>query len=149
MYQLGPLVVIGQDEAAPDGWWVRLLPLVHVLSYPWWSDATEAVLAELAAVDLDGKAVLDFGCGDSAILSIAVAKRGATPHPVEINPEFVEIAQQQLAANGIDVLVSQAAALAHYDFALANVGDAELVGKVSLLADHGIGTDRDGNLIKW
>lgn len=150
MYKIGRFTVIGEDEPAPAGSLpIRLLPLVHYAAYPWWSQTTADVLEAMGHLDLSGKAVLDFGCGASAILSIAVAALGGTPYPVEIHPDLAVLARQQLDANDVSAPVMTEPPAVPFDFAVVNVGDAVLVGIVSKLAPHGIGTAQDGALIQW
>lgn len=150
MYEIGRFTVVGEGESAPAGSpSIRLIPYAHYAAYPWWSTTTQAVLEALPELVHAGARVLDFGCGASAIVSIAIAELDATPYPVEVHPELASIAQRQLAANGLTMAVLAEPLAVPYDVAVANVGDAELVGRVSKLAAHGIGTDRDGNLIRW
>lgn len=151
MYEIGAFAVIGAHETEPDGFMpIRLLPHVHPNAHPWWSESTQAVLGAMVAdgVDLAGKRVLDFGCGASAILAIAAARLGADVTAVEIHPELAALARQQIAANGLRLEVLAATDEA-FDFALVNVGDAGLVGRISNQATHGVGTDAGGGLVTW
>jgi len=155
LYELGPIVVIGEDEPdVPNG--VRLLPIQHHAAYPWWSAPTSAILE---VMDVAGKTVIDFGCGASAILAIAAARLGASRVvAVEIQPELAEIARLNIAANRLDIPVLPAiegeadymvANLGEADYMVANLGDATLVGQASVYAGHGIGTDKAGELVRW
>ena len=54
--------------------------------------------------------------------------------------------QQQIRANGYVPRVDDGFS---YDFILANVGDAALVGEISNRSEHGIGTDKEGQVIRW
>lgn len=148
MYQLTDgVAVYGQHEDAPSNG-VVLVPH-EVAAYPWWSESTRRVIDSMP--DLAGKDVLDFGCGASAILGlVAVKVKGAaTLTSVEEVAQYASIAEQQIAANGLNPDVRPAIESGRWDFALANVGDAALVGYVSTFADHGIGSDKDGSLIEW
>jgi len=141
------VAVYGEHEDAPDSG-VVLVPH-SVGAYPWWSEPTRDVLE--ATPDLAGLDVLDFGCGASAILSLAAIKvfGAATVTSVEYVPEFAEVALRQLEANGINPDVRASVDDGRWDFAFANLGDAALVGEVSRYATHGIGSDRDGGVIRW
>ncbi len=146
MYEIGRFAVIGEHEPEPVGFLpIRLRPLNHHAAYPWWSETTQAMLRELPDLVTPGMRVLDFGCGATAILSLAVIALGAMPYPVEIHPEIAALAGEQLG----EPPVPASPTLSAYDFALANVGDAALVGEVSRLAPHGLGTDKDGELVRW
>ena len=144
-YTIGPIVVIGAAEPdVPNG--VRLLPIQHHAAYHWWSAPTKAVIE---AMDVTGKSVIDFGCGASAILAIAAARLGASSVvAVEIHPELAEIARQNIAGNGLDIPVL-ADIEGSAEYMVANLGDAQAVGAASVYAEHGIGTDRDGELVRW
>ena len=106
------------------------------------------VIEAMVEADLGGKRVLDFGCGASAILSLVASELGADVVACEIHPAYAAEAKRQIAANELDIPVV-ATASGSFDFAVANVGDAHLVGEVSKLATHGVGTDSEGELIRW
>lgn len=144
MFQLGRFTVFGEHE---EGEGIRLLPHTHGNAYPWWSESTRNVLEALTEADVAGKRVLDLGCGASAILALAMAQLGAASVAIaERDPELMAIAQSQLAANRLPVLVDDGGV---YDFIVANLGDALAVGEISTRSQHGIGTDRDGGIIRW
>ncbi len=66
-------------------------------------DTTIGCLEALAALDLAGRSVLDVGTG-TGVLAIAAARRGA--HPVvgvDVDPDAVEVARANAAANDVDV----------------------------------------------
>lgn len=150
MFELTTRVrVYGVHEDAPDDGVV--LEPYEVAAYPWWSETTRAVLEWMADANLAGARVLDFGCGGSAILALAAARvfGARSVECVENDERLVPIARRQLAANGIRRTVFRSVDAGKWDVALANVGDAHLVGEVSRLAKRGCGTDRDGSLITW
>lgn len=85
---------------------------------------TALCLETLAALPLDGRDVLDFGCG-SGILAIAALKLGA-PRAlcVDLDPQALDATAANAAANGVADRVAIAAAatpLAAYDCVLANI----------------------------
>lgn len=146
MYEIGRFAVIGEHEPEPIGFLpIRILPHSHYMAFPWWDDTTKAVLEVMAEDVKPGMRVLDFGCGASAILSLAAKALGATPYPVEIHPEIAMLASAQV--QGVMVLTHPGES--EYDYVVANVGDAVLVGEVSNLAPHGVGTDAAGELVRW
>ncbi len=150
MYEIGRFAVIGEAEPEPVGYLpIRLLPRNHIIGFPWWSASTQAVLTAMPDVIKPGDRVLDFGTGASAILAIAAARLGATVTATEIHTELAALAREQLAANDVSAEVYEAIDGGDFDVVLANVGDAELVGRLSNIAPHGIGTDKDGALISW
>lgn len=156
MYEIGRFAVHGEHEPAPVGFLpIRLVPAsqpigyAHYAAFEWWNPTTQAILRRLPDIVRAGDKVLDFGCGAAPVLSIAAHQLGATPYPVENHHEMILIAQAQLAANGLTMAVVTEPLPAEYDVVLANVGDAALVGSVSRLAPHGVGTDAAGELIEW
>lgn len=50
--------------------------------------------------DIDGKEVLDFGCGDGA-LSTLIAKLGARVTGIDVSPELLEIAHKRADLDGV------------------------------------------------
>lgn len=56
----------------------------------------------LADIELEGKDVLEIGCG-SGILSVAMAEKGAEVAAVDINPEAVEATEERAQESDIDV----------------------------------------------
>lgn len=148
MFRIGLVAVYGEHEADPGGLSVLILPHAIPGAYPWWSESTASVIESLRPEDVAGKKVLDFGCGASAILALVMAKMGATVTACEIHPIYAAEAERQIAANDFSIPV-KAKVTGKFDFAVANVGDAVLVGQVSRLAKHGIGTDQQGELIRW
>lgn len=149
MYQLGPVAVYGEQETDPGGLSVRLLPYEGLGAYPWWSAETQKMIGAMQDLPIKGADVLDFGCGAFAILALTAAKMGAkSVVACEIHPEHAMEATRQIAANELPIaVVSQAEG--KFDIALANVGDAVLIGQVSRLAKHGIGIDKDGEIVSW
>ena len=142
-YRIGQFTVLGEHE---DGDGVRLLPHTHGNAYPWWSESTRNVLEALTEADVKGKRVLDYGAGASAILGLCAASLGAHVDYAETDGELMAIAERQIKANGH---AANRDTGKRYDFVLANLGDAEAVGKVSKRAPHGLGTDKDGAVIRW
>ena len=149
-YKVGGFTILADGEKPPArSLGLTLLPFTDSAPHPWWSADTRALLEELPSLVTPGMRVLDFGCGAWAVLSLAVARLGATPFPVEINSELARHAEACLAANGLECPVPPAPDQERYDYAIANVGDAPLVEAVAALAEHGIGTARDGSTIRW
>jgi SAM-dependent methyltransferase len=72
------------------------------------SDAQRAVLGLLG--DLDGREVLDLGCGTGRVGELA-ARRGARVTAVDLSPNMVAIASARLASFGARVEVMDAQAL--------------------------------------
>lgn len=67
---------------------------------------TELMLRQLFTLDLNGKSLIDFGCG-SAVLAIYAAMKGAHGSGVEIDAHAAEAARANLDRNnttGIDIL---------------------------------------------
>lgn len=148
MYRAGAIAVIGGAETPPNGAWLRLIPYAHPLAYPWWSPTTRAVLEALTRGDVEGRTVLDYGCGASAILGLAAYAFGAScVHFAECKPDLLAIAEQQIKANGQKPRLDDETL--YYDFALANLGDAFAIGILSKRTAHGLGTDKEGRVIRW
>jgi len=84
---------------APDAVVVRLDP---GLAFGTGTHATTALCLEwLEQIDLQGKTVLDFGCG-SGILSVAALKLGATfANAVDIDLQAITATRQNAARNGV------------------------------------------------
>lgn len=61
---------------------------------------------ELESADLQGKRVLEVGCG-SGLLSIIAAKKGADVTAVDINPEAVAIAKTNAETSGVRIQAFQ------------------------------------------
>jgi predicted nicotinamide N-methyase len=142
--QIGSFTVVGEHEEGPG---IRLLPHTHGDAYPWWSESTRNVLDALRPEDVAGKRVLDFGCGASAILGLAAASLGAALVAyAESHPALWAIAQRQIEANGWPVVADDGGTA---DFILANLGDAVAVGELSRRSLHGLGTDKEGQVIRW
>lgn len=151
---LGPVTVIGEDEETPsEGVVIRFLPFpASAHFFPWWDVTTVACLEELAARDLTGLHVVDFGCGATAILAMAALYFGAAKvTAVEKMPDLVEEARRQIEANGLsgDIEVILAKEAPPCDLMVANLGDAVLVGQHSPSSPHGFGTDSEGGLVAW
>jgi ribosomal protein L11 methyltransferase len=89
-------------------------------------ETTSLVIGELLKMDLEGKKVLDMGCGTS-VLAILAAMRGASDLlAIDIDSWCVENSVENIALNkisGIDVKQGGAELLAneHFDIILANI----------------------------
>ncbi len=87
---------------------------------------TSLILNELLHTDLQGKSLLDMGCG-TAVLAILASLRGATPiTAVDIDNWCTENAVENMALNSItniDVILGDARVLEgkHFDVILANI----------------------------
>ncbi len=87
---------------------------------------TSLILRELLCMDLQGKSLLDMGCG-TAVLAILASLRGADPiTAVDIDNWCTENAVENMALNKIEhieVLLGDARVLAgkHFDVILANI----------------------------
>jgi ribosomal protein L11 methyltransferase len=93
---------------------------------------TRLCLQWLSDMPLVGKSVLDYGCG-SGILAMAAAALGATEvFGVDIDPQAIETARFNTAANGLAVRyeVSDKALITQYDVVVANI----LAGPLTVLA---------------
>ena len=89
----------------------------------------------LDGLDLEGKTVLDYGCG-SGILAIAALKLGATSATgMDIDPQAVLATRQNAADNGVGdrltVLGSDAEIEGKFDVVIANI----LAGPLAQFAD--------------
>jgi ribosomal protein L11 methyltransferase len=92
-----------------------------------------------------GERVLDYGCG-SGILAIAAAKLGARKvDAVDVDPQALETARANAAANAVPVEAHAAEALAAgcYDLVLSNILAQPLIVLAPLLASR---TARGGRL---
>lgn len=125
MYQLTDRFAAVAPGEETDLAGIVIIPHFHPSAYPWWSGETVKVLTAMEGFNFEGMDVLDFGCGASAVLSIAAARMGAASVvALEIHPELAEIAQSQVDANGLgDVIkINPADAPWSYDIVLANLG---------------------------
>lgn len=81
-------------------------------------ETTSLILEELLDADLQGKRVLDMGCGTS-ILAILAALRGAAPVvAIDIDDWCVDNSKENIALNGmaqIEVLQGDASSLSAFD----------------------------------
>ena len=109
---------IGEAVAAehPDAALVCTAPLAHA-----------AVIGELLDSDLQGKSLLDMGCGTS-ILAILARMRGASPcTAIDIDEWCVRNSLENIALNGVDnIAVSQGDASSlkskgPFDMVIANI----------------------------
>ncbi len=87
---------------------------------------TSLILKELLSMNLQGKSLLDMGCG-TAVLAILASMRGANPiTAVDIDNWCTENAMENMALNhitNIDVILGDARVLngMHFDVILANI----------------------------
>lgn len=104
--QFGRLQIVPRDQTGRvDGPVVKLDP---GLAFGTGEHATTAMcLSWLQKMDLEGKSVLDFGCG-SGILGIAASKMGAGyVEAIDIDERAIEATLQNAAFNGADLRVEQ------------------------------------------
>jgi len=65
-------------------------------------ETTSLMIEEILSVDLNGKLVLDMGCG-TAVLAILAAKRGAKPViAIDIDPWCTENSAENIQTNGVN-----------------------------------------------
>ena len=107
--------------------------------------STRLALAYLESGLRGGERVLDYGCG-SGILAIAAARLGAARvDATDIDPQAVQTAAQNAAANAVRVLAAAPEALpaAEYDCVISNILAQPLMVLAPLLAAR---TARGGRL---
>ncbi|HUY83533.1 MAG TPA: 50S ribosomal protein L11 methyltransferase [Steroidobacteraceae bacterium] len=130
--RFGPRLWVCPSSAQPpadrDAIVVRLDP---GLAFGTGTHPTTALCLEaLAALDLRGKTVIDYGCG-SGILAIAALKLGAArAHAIDIDPQALAAAAANAAANGVaDRLrrADAAAVLPGADCVVANILASTLI----------------------
>ena len=109
--------------------------VVHLdpgLAFGTGTHATTALcLAWLDSIDLDGKTLLDYGCG-SGVLAIAALKLGcASAAAMDIDPQAVTATGQNAADNGVDgdlaVFGTPDAIEGQFDVVIANILAGPLV----------------------
>lgn len=101
---------------------------------------TALCMSWLAHADLDGRHVLDYGCG-SGILAIAAARLGAARvTAVDIDPQATRATRENAAANQvaerIDTPAMDALRDARYDIVLANILAQPLIELAPTLHRH-------------
>jgi predicted nicotinamide N-methyase len=98
----GELRVLQPEEAAelPDAGGVEWAPLVPYWAVLWRSGV--ALAHELAGVPLEGRRVVELGCG-LAVPSLAAARAGATVLATDEEPEALALVARNARANGVDV----------------------------------------------
>lgn len=151
MFEIGDFRIYGvAEEGARDDPQGIVLTPYEVNAYPWWADSTKALLGGMAEMDFENATVLDFGTGASCILALAAYRLGAKKVVAyDVVEEYVEIARQQVAANEFPITVVSEDDGNSYDIILANIGDAHLVGQLSKRGKHGIGSSKDGEILRW
>ena len=97
---------------------------------------TRLCLAWLAGQPLEGRAVLDYGCG-SGILAIAAALLGARATAVDHDPQALEATRRNALANGVTLEVRPAEGFAPggYDLVVANILAGTLVAEAGRLQE--------------
>lgn len=89
-------------------------------------ETTSLMIAEILKMDLEGKSVLDMGCG-TAVLAILAAMKGAKPvTAIDIDTWCIENSLENIEKNGVGeilVLLGDASLLEgkHYDIIIANI----------------------------
>jgi ribosomal protein L11 methylase PrmA len=142
-YAIGDFIIYGEHEEDPGGLSIKIIP-----AYGWWNESTRKVLEAMVDLPIKGATVLDFGCGASAILALAAKRLGAKKVVAcEHDKKQAKVAREQL--KGMRVSVIEEDDGEKYDIILANVGDAEFVGRLSKRSKHGVGTSKDGDLLSW
>ncbi|MCO5297636.1 MAG: 50S ribosomal protein L11 methyltransferase [Fimbriimonadaceae bacterium] len=103
---------------------------------------TRMCLRLLEGLPLEGRTVLDVGCG-SGILSIAAAKAGAASVlGVDIEPGAVEVARRNAAVNGVTLELREQDALGEaedgvrWDVILSNIISATLIRMAPLVGSR-------------
>ena len=123
------IIPTGSEPPDPDG---TLLYLDPGLAFGTGTHATTHLCLEwLDGQDLDGRKVLDFGCG-SGVLAIAAALKGAASvHAVDYDPQAVLATGQNAERNGVAGRVTASAAdrppIGEYDVVIANILASVLV----------------------
>jgi len=103
--------------------------------------ATTALCLEwLAAADLEGAHVLDYGCG-SGILAVAAARLGAaTVTAVDIDAQAVRATRENAQRNGVGAQIQtpglEAIGARPFDIVLANILAKPLIALASTLTGH-------------
>ena len=123
----------GDSEAADDAIVVRLDP---GLAFGTGTHPTTAMCLEwLDSLDLDGKTMLDYGCG-SGVLAIAALKLGCeSAVAMDIDPQAVTAtvanARRNSCAGRLEVIGDDASIRGHFDVLAANI----LAGPLVALAE--------------
>jgi predicted nicotinamide N-methyase len=142
----GELRILQPDDAAelPDDGPVEWAPLVPYWSVLWRSGV--ALAHEVAEADLNGRRVIELGCG-LAVPSLAAARGGAVVLATDEDPEALEWAERNARENRLEVGTARvdwgsAGALGRFDLVLAadvlyeRTSVAVLLDLLPLLADE-------------
>jgi predicted nicotinamide N-methyase len=102
----GELVVLQPDEAAelPDDGPVEWAPLVPYWAVLWRSGL--ALARELEGEQLEGKRVIELGCG-LGVPSLVAARAGARVTATDEDPDALELLQHNARENGIEIETAQ------------------------------------------
>lgn len=97
---------------------------------------TRLCLAWLAGQLLEGRAVLDYGCG-SGILAIAAALLGARATAVDHDPQALDVTRRNALGNGVTLEVrgAEGSAPGGYDVVVANILAGTLVEEAGRLEE--------------
>jgi ribosomal protein L11 methyltransferase len=123
----------------PDPAWPVVVRLDPGLAFGTGTHATTALCLEwLAAAGIDGRSVIDYGCG-SGVLAIAAALKGATRVlAVDHDPQALDATRDNAARNGvgerIDVVLPDAVCETDADVVIANILAGPLVELAAELA---------------
>jgi predicted nicotinamide N-methyase len=103
----GALRLLQPDEAAelPDEGPIEWAPLLPYWSVLWRSGV--ALARELAETRLDGKRVVELGCG-LAVPSLAAARAGADVLATDQDREALDLVERNARENGLDVKTAHA-----------------------------------------
>jgi len=128
-------------EDCPDAAAARVT-LEPGLAFGSGSHPTTALCLEwLAGLDLEGRAVLDWGCGSGVLAISALALGAERALGVDIDPQALEAARSNALRNGqadrLSVaLPTEVPASARYDVVVANILADTLVGLAPILRHH-------------
>jgi ribosomal protein L11 methyltransferase len=138
--QIGPfLIAPSWEEIAPDDQRI-LIRIDPGLAFGTGQHPTTQMCLELLGEQgstLDGKSLLDVGCG-SGVLSIAAGKLGAKVTASDFDPHCTSATRENAALNEVEFEVVQAAGLdwcqAQHDFVVANLMSDLLISLVNEIA---------------
>lgn len=129
----------GMSCPDPDGAIVTLEP---GLAFGSGSHPSTAMCLEwIAGLDLEGRTLLDWGCGSGILAIAALALGAASAAALDIDPQALQATRENARDNAVDarLLVTdpvQFAATTHFDFLVANILADTLVALTPVLAAH-------------